>query len=135
MASVRLFTKRICATLIKVFLGTADASIWESFKQELQDKQIHYEVIYSDDHMVNFVLLFLRAEQSEVQELIRQFSIVAFTYNRAQLPKIELTTIQRKILELVEEQKKLARLIGQKKSLLNIWKHQKRYCWHRKIVG
>lgn len=135
MASVRLFTKRIYATLIKVFLGTADASIWESFKQELQDKQIHYEVIYSDDHIVNFVLLFLRAEQSEVQELIRQFSIVAFTYNRAQLPKIELTTIQREIMELVEEQKKLARLIGQKKSLLNIWKHQRRYCWRRKIVG
>ena len=104
----------------KCFLGTADASIWESFKQELQDKQIHCEVIYSDDHIVNFVLLFLRAEQSEVQELIRQFSIVAFTYNRAQLPKIELTTIQREIMELVEEQKKLARLIGQKKILYHL---------------
>ena len=102
----------------KCFLGTADASIWESFKQELKDKQIHYEIIYSDDHIVNFVLLFLRAEQEEVQELVRQFSIVAFTYNRTQLPKTELASIQREMMKLVEEQKKLARLIGQKKIVI-----------------
>jgi V/A-type H+-transporting ATPase subunit I len=102
----------------KCFLGTADASIWESFKQELKDKQIHYEIIYSDDHIVNFVLLFLRAEQEEVQELVRQFSIVAFTYNRTQLPKAELASIQREMMKLVEEQKKLARLIGQKKIVI-----------------
>lgn len=102
----------------KCFLGTADASIWESFKQELKDKQIHYEIIYSDDHIVNFVLLFLRAEQGEVQELVRQFSIVAFTYNRTQLPKAELASIQREMMKLVEEQKKLARLIGQKKIVI-----------------
>ena len=53
----------------KCFLGTADASIWESFKQELKDKQIHYEIIYSDDHIVNFVLLFLRAEQGRYKNL------------------------------------------------------------------
>ncbi len=76
MAISRFFAKRICIRSSKCFLGTADASIWESFKQELKDKQIHYEIIYSDDHIVNFVLLFLRAEQEEVQELVRQFSIL-----------------------------------------------------------
>lgn len=102
----------------KCFLGTADASIWDSFEQQLKNEQIHYEIIYSDDHIVNFVLLYLRAEQGTVQELVRQFSIVAFTYNRVQLPKAELTRIQRENLELVEEQKRLAQLIGQKKIVI-----------------
>ncbi|MBO0450907.1 V-type ATP synthase subunit I [Candidatus Enterococcus murrayae] len=102
----------------KCFLGTADASIWELFDQQLKEKQIHSEVIYSDDHIVNFVLLYLRAEQAEVQELARQFSITAFTYNYSRLPKTELTAIQREIIELVEENKRLARLIGQKKSVI-----------------
>lgn len=102
----------------KCFLGTVDASVWELFEQELKDTQIHREIIYSDDHIVNFVLLYLRAEQGEVQELTRQFSVTAFTYNRPYLPKAELTAIQRELLELVEEQKRLAQLIGQKKSVI-----------------
>lgn len=99
----------------KCFLGTADASIWNLLEQQVKDRQIHYEIIYSDERIVNFVLLYLRAEQPEVQELVRQFSVSVFTYNEPQLPKAELTIIQREIIELVEEQKKLARLIGQKK--------------------
>ncbi|MBO0457422.1 V-type ATP synthase subunit I [Enterococcus hulanensis] len=102
----------------KCFLGTVDASVWELFEQELKDRQIHREIIYSDDYIVNFVLLYLRAEQGEVQELTRRFSVTAFTYNRPYLPKAELTAIQRELLELVEEQKRLAQLIGQKKSVI-----------------
>ena len=99
----------------RCFLGTADASVWDSFKQQVEDEQIHYEIIYSDDQSFNFALLFLQKEQTSVLELARQFSIIAFTYNRKQLPKNELASIQREMLELVEEQKRLARLIGQKK--------------------
>ncbi|MGM0166217.1 V/A-type H+/Na+-transporting ATPase subunit I [Enterococcus sp. AZ135] len=102
----------------KCFLGTADASIWNLLEQQVKDRQIHYEIIYSDERIVNFVLLYLRAEQPEVQELVRQFSVSVFTYNEPQLPKAELTIIQREIIELVEEQKKLARLIGQKKNVI-----------------
>lgn len=102
----------------KCFLGTADASIWDLFEQKVKEKQIHCESIYSDDQSVNFVLLFLREEQTEVQELVRQFSISTFNYNRSLLPRAELTVIQREILELVEEQKQLARLIGQKKIVI-----------------
>lgn len=87
-----------------MFLGTADASIWDLFIQKVKEKQIHCESIYSDDQSVNFVLLFLREEQTEVQELVRQFSVSTFNYNRSLLPKAELTVIQREILELVEEQ-------------------------------
>jgi len=102
----------------KCFLGTADASIWNLLEQQVKDRQIHYEIIYSDERIVNFVLLYLRAEQPEVQELVRQFSVSVFTYNEPQSPKAELTIIQREIIELVEEQKKLARLIGQKKNVI-----------------
>lgn len=102
----------------RCFLGTADAGVWESFEQQVKNTDIHYEIIYSDDQIVNFVLLYLREEQAEVQELARQFNIIAFTYRWARLPKAELTAVQRETLELVEEQKRLARLIGQKKNVV-----------------
>lgn len=100
------------------FLGTADAGVWELLEQQLKERQLHYEIIYSDDYAVNVVLLYLRAEQPKISELIRQFSVTPFTYDRLQLPKVELTVIQKKLLELVEEQKELASQIGQKKSVI-----------------
>ncbi|MGO3728654.1 MAG: V-type ATP synthase subunit I [Enterococcus viikkiensis] len=102
----------------KCFLGTVDASNWELFEHEIKERKFHYEIIYSDDQIVNFVLLYLREEQAAVQEVIHQFSVAAFTYKYAQLPKLELARIQKAILELVEEQKKLTRLIGQKKIVI-----------------
>ncbi|STQ03245.1 Uncharacterised protein [Enterococcus avium] len=35
-----------------------------------------------------------------------KFSIVAFTYNRTQLPKTELASIQREMMKLVEKTEK-----------------------------
>ncbi|WP_430621255.1 V-type ATP synthase subunit I [Enterococcus sp. DIV0800] len=102
----------------KCFLGTVDASNWELFEHEVKERQFHYEIIYSDDQIVNFVLLYLRGEQAAVQEVVHQYSVAAFTYNYAQLPKLELARIQTATLELVEEQKKLTRLIGQKKIVI-----------------
>lgn len=100
------------------FLGTIDATVWEKFEEQVKAEQIHYEIIYSDDHVVNFALLYLRGAQATVQELSRQSSAVVFHYKRKQLPKAELALIQRQMLELVEEQKLLVRLIGQKKQVI-----------------
>ncbi|MDT2759478.1 V-type ATP synthase subunit I [Enterococcus xiangfangensis] len=97
------------------FLGTVDASVWELLEQQIKERQIYYELIYSDEQLVNFSLVYLRKEASIIQELIHQFSVITFTYKEKELPKVELAAIQQVLLESVEEQKRLARLIGQKK--------------------
>lgn len=116
--SLDFLPKEYALRTTKCFLGTVDASNWELFEQQVKEKQIHLEVIYSDDQIVNFVLLYLREEQEAVQELVHQFSILTFTYNRPKLPKAELADIQKASMKLVEEQKRLTRLIGQKKIII-----------------
>lgn len=100
------------------FLGTADASIWDQFDDQVKEKHIHREIIYSDEHHVNFALLFLREEQDYILELTRHFNITAFNYKEERLPKEELLKIQKQSLKLVEKQKQLAQLIGQKKETI-----------------
>ncbi|MDT2639384.1 V-type ATP synthase subunit I [Enterococcus dongliensis] len=127
---------------VNYFLGTADASAWETFEQQLKEKQLHYEIVYSDEYTVNFVLVYLKAERTEVQELLHQFSIVAFTYKETHLPKAELTTVQKALLELVADQKRLARLIGQKKIIIEnletaeevLLAHKNRWLIHDRFI-
>ncbi|MDN6692290.1 MAG: V-type ATP synthase subunit I, partial [Enterococcus sp.] len=102
----------------QIFLGTIDANVWELLEEQIKKEQIYYELMYSDDRIVNFALLYLRKEHSIVQELIRQFGVSAFTYSKERLPKAELAVIQRKQLELVEEEKVLVKKIGQKKAIV-----------------
>lgn len=102
----------------QIFLGTTDVNVWELLEEQIKKEQIYYELMYSDDRIVNFALLYLRKEHSIVQELIRQFGVSAFTYSKERLPKAELAVIQRKQLELVEEEKALVKKIGQKKAIV-----------------